>query len=121
MPPLVPAELITQQRVTSRLAGETLDQVPQALAAAKSTGALIAERAAEDASELNRFVETIAEFFDCPSLSADHVRIRMREPYRELRALAARLNAEAERRGAPLGQTAAAGRDAGGRFIRGAR
>jgi hypothetical protein len=70
---------------------------------------MLRERAAEEAAELVLFCGTVAEFFRCPSMRADYVRLLLRPAFQELRATAHRLNGEPARRGAPLGQPAPAG------------
>ena len=115
MTTLPTAAEIIEQRVASRLAGETVDQAPRPPASARSTASVLAERLREDADQLASFVETIAAHFACPSLANDEIRVRLQPAFRELRAMAHRLNAEAERRDADP-TAPAPGRDASGRF-----
>jgi hypothetical protein len=89
-----PAE-ITASRVRARL--EPAAPESSAQPDIKATTSVMRARAIEDATELGSFVETIAEHFKCAGMVSDEVRMRLKSPFQELRAMARRLNAEAAR------------------------
>jgi hypothetical protein len=53
--------------------------------------AILNQRQVEDADGLDRFTETMAEFFGCERLTERHMRARVQMIYRELRQLVADL------------------------------